>query len=460
MMHAARFLLPALLLALPSAPASAAVPASLSGEWFSGPQYAAGVYTTEFGAANADARRLLLNKDGTYVYTEFESTQYPSSFGTTGYPITCQMMDVTVERGTFTVQGGNITFKAAKVDRVGAYSPDRLNNGCKRNAGTRSSRPGSGADTLAWSVASGKLTVKAGKDAAVYVRRTPGAPPAPAASTVSPELGGEWHSGRISPVEYYNTATGKWAEASGTSVILKFGPNFTYERTGLMVVTTYGCTSKLLVQEKGKVAQNGNTLTFTPSSSAATGYTCSASKVSSAKDHVKPYSEQYQVRTEPNGQRVLSLSRNGAQTLFNRPLGSKPEGAVTSRGGVVTPPPPASSGSGAPAAGPVTPAAPARWTATGRWDAVITVNGRTVQVRLTLQDDSPRILGYGDDPVEYANGNSQTGALDVGLDLGGDTMELKVQGRFDGDRYQGTVRWTNYEGEDLGRGTLTMTRQP
>jgi hypothetical protein len=33
-----------------------------------------------------------------------------------------------------------------------------------------------------------------------------------------------------------------------------------------------------------------------------------------------------------------------------------------------------------------------------------------------------------------------------------------VQGRFDGDRYSGSVQWTNYEGEDLGRGTLTMTR--
>ena len=57
MKHPARFLLPALLLALPACPASAAAPASLTGEWFSGPQYAASVYTTEFGSATADARQ-------------------------------------------------------------------------------------------------------------------------------------------------------------------------------------------------------------------------------------------------------------------------------------------------------------------------------------------------------------------------------------------------------------------
>ena len=112
-----RFLPPTLLLTLPFCPASAAtVPASLVGEWLSGAQYPASVYTKDFGGASGDSRRVVLNKDGTYVLTEFESTSYPSSFGTTGYPITCQSMSVVVERGTFTASSNRITFKARGVD--------------------------------------------------------------------------------------------------------------------------------------------------------------------------------------------------------------------------------------------------------------------------------------------------------------------------------------------------------
>lgn len=314
---AARFMLaPASLLAFASCGASAAtVPAALVGEWFSGPQYAASVYTTDFGGANGDARRLLLDKNGSYVFTEFESTYYPSSFGFSGYPITCQMMDVTVERGTFSVQGDKITFKAAKIERVGAYSPNRLNNGCKRNAGTKTSKAAADVSSSVWAVANGKLTFKSGDGSAAYVRRTPPTPPTPTPPASTPSSSGS---------------------------------------------TTNGAAA-----------------------------------------------------TPPV---------NSAPT-------SKPS------------------------------APPAKWTATGAWNATLTVAGKTFKVVFNLQDDSPRILGYGDDPVEYANGNSETGALDVGLDVDGRTMQLKVTGRFDGDRYTGDVRWTNYEGEDLGRGTLVMTRR-
>ena len=454
--------LSALLLALPTSIASAAaVPATLAGEWLSGPQLPASVYTTEFGGANSDARRLVLNTDGSYVFTEFESTYYPSSFGTTGYPITCQMMDVTVERGTFTVSGSKITFKTAKVDRVGAYSPDRLNNGCKRNSGIKSSKAESGSDTMTWSVASGELTFKTGDGSAKYVRRNPVAK-APAPTGLPTELRGEWHNGRISPIEYYNTATGKWAEASGTSVILKMNANSTYERTGLMVVTTYNCTSKLLVQEKGTVKAIGATLTFTPTTSSATGYTCTPDKVSTQKNHVKPYSERALVKVDMRGQHTLSLMSGSGETLFNRPLGSAPQ-SQPGRPGTVTPPPPGAGGPTTPDRSTPNASLPAKWNARGEWDAVMTTPAGTIRTRFSMDDDDPRILGSGfsgDDAVGWIQGNSQTGTLKIGLEIeGGREVELNVTGKFDGDSYTGRFTTTNASGETLAGGTITMARR-
>ncbi|WP_019587614.1 hypothetical protein [Deinococcus apachensis] len=464
-----RFLLPALLLALPSCAASATtIPARLVGEWISGAQLAPKTYEAEFSRAWADSTRLVLNKDGTYTVTTFEATAFPAFFGTTGRMITCESLDVGIERGRFTVQGNKLTLRAETFREIKNISPDRLNNGCTRRAGSDKTSKDNAVNQATWQLTGGKLNLTFGKTPMPFLRRTPEKPaaPAPGSSTLPAELRGEWHSGRISPVEYYNVTTGKWAEASGTSILLKLNPNLTYERTGLLVVTTYGCTSKLLVQEQGKVAVNGSSLTFTPTSSASTGYTCSPSKVSSSKNSVKPYTERALVKVNPDGQHVLSLASGSGETLFNRPLGTPPESAPGTGRGTVTPPAPGASGSPTPSystpnssAGTTPSPTPAKWMASGTWDAVLTVNEQTYRVQFKLQDDSPRILGYGDDPVEYANGNSETGALEIGLEVGGRTMELKVQGRFEGDRYQGQVRWTTYEGEDLGRGTLSMTRR-
>lgn len=460
-----RLVLPALLIALPGGAASAGgVPASLVGQWFNGAQLPDEAYSTP-SLAGANSARFVFAKDGTYQFTRFVKTHIPGYAPMSTLLIACESLDVTTERGTFRVQGNKITLTPSSLKTITGLSPAALNPGCKRSAGVASTKKPGPPESDVWRVAGTKLTFGTGQDASTWVRRTPAPPPA-ASGTLPTELRGEWHSGAVSPVEYYNVATGKWAEASGTSIILKLNANLTYERTGLLVVTTYGCTSKLLVQEKGKVAVNGAALTFTPTTSSSTGYTCSPSKVSSAKNNVRPYTGRALVKVEASGQHVLSLASGSGQTLFNRPLGTPPESAPGTGRGTVTPPAPGASGSPTPShstpnspSGTVASPTPAKWTASGTWDAVITVNDQTYRVQFKLQDDSPRILGYGDEPVEYANGNSETGALDIGLEVGGRTMELKVQGRFDGDRYRGQVRRTNYEGDDLGRGTLTMTRR-
>lgn len=98
------------------------------------------------------------------------------------------------------------------------------------------------------------------------------------AAAVPAALQGQWEYGYVSPIEYYDPSTGKYAEGSGTSEIIRIQADGSYERSGIIVVTTYSCTSKLLTTSRGKVSLKGNILTFTPTSVYNKGYTCSPSK--------------------------------------------------------------------------------------------------------------------------------------------------------------------------------------
>lgn len=138
--------------------------------------------------------------------------------------------------------------------------------------------------------------------------------PAAAAQSVPAALQGEWSSGYISPVEYYNPSTGKFADASGTNSSLVIRADGSYEQTGLLSVTTYGCTSKVFVQEKGNVRVQGGAVTFTPKTSRAVGYMCSPSKVYEKRDHVAPHTEAWNVDGN-----VLRLAKDGGgSTAYDR----------------------------------------------------------------------------------------------------------------------------------------------
>ena len=63
------------------------------------------------------------------------------------------------------------------------------------------------------------------------------------AATVPAALQGQWEYGYVSPIEYYDPSTGKYAEGSGTSEIIRIKADGSYERNGIIVVSTYGCTS-------------------------------------------------------------------------------------------------------------------------------------------------------------------------------------------------------------------------
>ncbi|WP_027482350.1 hypothetical protein [Deinococcus pimensis] len=421
---------------------AANVPASLAGEWFTGAQYPADVYTTDLTRAASSASRLLVEPGGTYVFTRFDSTHVASSFGFSGYPITCQVMNATVERGRLTVQGGRVTFKPLGVDTYLAYSPASLNNGCTRYAATKRSKPGGETDVATWTVRAGKLDLTFGKDTSTFVRRAPPPKPAPVDTGLDRVLRGEWQLGRVLPAGAYDPTGTVWTDAPASSARLTLRADRTYDRVTLLVEREYGCNPRRLTTEQGQVMEKGRVLTFTPRTSVTVTQTCEG-KIETSRNTVGPYQETYAARVGVTGREALVLTSKEDELVFVRP--AAPEGSA----------PPATTGAASRSA-PVP--APAQRTASGTWDAVVTVGDASLRVRVELQDDSPRVIGFGDAPVLFANGDSATGTLNVGLDLDGRTFELGARGRFDGDRYQGEGEW-KLDGETLGRGTLTMTRR-
>ena len=117
------------------------------------------------------------------------------------------------------------------------------------------------------------------------------------------ELQGEWHYGSISPVEYYDPVSNQYAEASGTSMILKLGANGTFQRSGITVMTTGTCTSKILLSESGIVDLDGTVLTLIPKASLAKGYQCSPSNA-------------FENRSLTNSVNTWKVTGSGAQAIL------------------------------------------------------------------------------------------------------------------------------------------------
>lgn len=129
---------------------------------------------------------------------------------------------------------------------------------------------------------------------------------APTASAVPAPLLGRWLYGTLSSIEYYDRTTDRWQDASGASEIVTFSPGGRYERTRLLSLTTYSCTSKLFVYEKGTVTIEGNRLTYRPAEGVNKGYTCSPSNRWSTTD-LKPETWVFRLEKDGHGADILVL---------------------------------------------------------------------------------------------------------------------------------------------------------
>ncbi|MBB6099258.1 hypothetical protein HNR42_002696 [Deinobacterium chartae] len=135
-----------------------------------------------------------------------------------------------------------------------------------------------------------------------------------AADSALQAIAGRWHTGTLGGIDYYDPATGRWSDTSGTSQILTLKPDGSYEQVGYLSISTgFACTSKLFVEEKGSVKREGKRLTFTPTTSRAWGYSCSPKNAYESKNHIKPWSRDY---AGGSGTLTLTDAKDGGVTTW------------------------------------------------------------------------------------------------------------------------------------------------
>jgi len=98
------------------------------------------------------------------------------------------------------------------------------------------------------------LTLPACGDAADDELATPRTP-------LSDELAGDWFTGSLSTIQYYDRTTGEWQDPSGSGFYYILEPDGRYETGAVIDSTVAGCTMRLLGTEVGTMEQDGDVLT-------------------------------------------------------------------------------------------------------------------------------------------------------------------------------------------------------
>jgi len=80
-------------------------------------------------------------------------------------------------------------------------------------------------------------------------------------SDVPAPLAGEWFTGSLSTIQYYDDNTGEFADPSGEGFYFIFGDDGLYETGAAINSTVAGCTARLLGDERGTVVVDGSNLT-------------------------------------------------------------------------------------------------------------------------------------------------------------------------------------------------------
>src|SRR5690242_20364965 len=74
-------------------------------------------------------------------------------------------------------------------------------------------------------------------------------------------LAGEWFTGSLSSIQYYDRNTGEWQDPSGSGFYFVFDPDGFYETGAVIDSTASGCTLRLLGTEVGTVTIQDDQLT-------------------------------------------------------------------------------------------------------------------------------------------------------------------------------------------------------
>lgn len=78
---------------------------------------------------------------------------------------------------------------------------------------------------------------------------------------ITSPLAGEWFTGTLSSIQYYNRDTGEFQNPSGSGFYYIFDEDGHYETGAVIDSTVAGCTMRLLGTERGTLTQSGADLT-------------------------------------------------------------------------------------------------------------------------------------------------------------------------------------------------------
>ena len=137
-------------------------------------------------------------------------------------------------------------------------------------------------------------------------------------SAVPAEMVGSWYEGSVSTIDYYDPGTGTWAPPSGSGFAYTFNADGTYEYSGILQVSTYGCTSTLFGYYTGTVTVEGNVLT-TYQNGGKTKYetNCGTNSETAAEAEVTAFG--WQIGPDEYGEETLTLTwPDGETSAFRR----------------------------------------------------------------------------------------------------------------------------------------------
>lgn len=163
-------------------------------------------------------------------------------------------------------------------------------------------------------------------------------PPPPPGGQLPAEVVGTWFSGVIPPVDYYDPATGEWADVAGLGEMYVFDTNGDYTYAGFLRIQNGACVSEVSTYKKGK-AEKATTgkLTLHPElAKTRTVIICGSRSESTTDGPFDATTISYDVAEDNGGRVQLTLTAGESSTSYYKQgmaeslVGTWQRGAVTS----------------------------------------------------------------------------------------------------------------------------------
>jgi hypothetical protein len=89
-----------------------------------------------------------------------------------------------------------------------------------------------------------------------------------------PQLVGKWRATHAAATQYRDSYSGAYAPTSGSSFAYEFLQDGTYRFSGLLQVTTYGCTSSVFQESSGRYRAQEGQISIEPAQGFVRSQTC------------------------------------------------------------------------------------------------------------------------------------------------------------------------------------------